>query len=210
MDQRLTGQFIAKMRKEKGFTQAELAETLMISDKTVSKWETGKGLPEVSLMLPLCEQLGISVNELLSGQKLSPTEYQKKAEDNLMNLMQERKENKRKLILECIIVFLTLLAGVTMILVSGLVALPIGWRIALIVISIVVIFGGIFVAGVLEMTAGAFICQNCHEYFVPTKTAFVMGAHTVMRRHLKCPHCGKRTWAKRSLQSQKGETQESE
>ena len=79
MDQKKTGAFIAQMRKEKGLTQAELADLLLISDKTVSKWETGKGLPEVSLMLPLCETLGISVNELLTGAKLSPAEYQKNA-----------------------------------------------------------------------------------------------------------------------------------
>ncbi len=205
MDQKLTGQFIAKMRKEKGLTQRELADILLISDKTVSKWETGGGLPEVSLMLPLCKELGITVNELLSGKRLSASEYQKNAEDNLMNLMQERKDNKRKLILECVIVFITLLAGITMILVSGLAELPTGWRIALIVIALVVIFGGIAVACVLEMTAGAFECQNCKEYFVPTKVAYIMGVHTITRRYLKCPHCGKRTWAKRTLQSQKNE-----
>lgn len=77
MDQKKTGAFIARMRKEKGLTQAELADMLLISDKTISKWETGKGLPEVSLMLPLCEKLDITVNELLTGAKLSPVEYQK-------------------------------------------------------------------------------------------------------------------------------------
>ncbi len=205
MDQKLTGQFIAKVRKEKGLTQKELADILLISDKTVSKWETGGGLPEVSLMLPLCKELGITVNELLSGKRLSSSEYPKNAEDNLMGLMQERKENKRKLILECIIVFLTLLSGITMILLSGLAELPKSWRIALIVIALVVIFGGIAVAAVLEVTAGAFECQSCHEYFVPTKAAYIMGLHTITRRRLKCPRCGKRTWAKRTLQSQKDE-----
>ena len=69
MDQLKTGKFIAEMRKSKGLTQKQLADALLISDKTVSKWECGNGLPEVSLMLPLCEILGITVNELITGKR---------------------------------------------------------------------------------------------------------------------------------------------
>ena len=65
MDQIRTGKFLKDMRREKGWTQSEFAEKLGVSEKTVSKWETGRGLPDVSLMLPVCEQLGITVNELL-------------------------------------------------------------------------------------------------------------------------------------------------
>ena len=83
MDQLKIGKFIAQTRKEKGLTQKQLADALMISDKTVSKWECGNGLPEVSLMLPLCEKLGITVNELLSGKSLTSSEYQKNAEEKL-------------------------------------------------------------------------------------------------------------------------------
>ena len=87
MDQIRIGKFIANARKEKGMTQRELADTLLISDKTISKWECGKGLPEVSLMLPLCEALDIGVNDLLSGERISDIDYKKKAEENMMNLM---------------------------------------------------------------------------------------------------------------------------
>ena len=66
----VTGETIRKLREKQNMTQKQLAEKLSVSDKTVSKWETGKGLPEVSLMLPLCQRLGISVNELLSGERL--------------------------------------------------------------------------------------------------------------------------------------------
>ena len=89
MDQSKTGKFIAAMRREKSMTQRQLADLIGISDKTVSKWETGKGMPEVSLMLPLCELLEISVNELLSGERLTSDDYQKKAEENIMNLVKE-------------------------------------------------------------------------------------------------------------------------
>ena len=71
MDQICIGKFIAEERKKKGYTQRHLSEKLGISDKTVSKWERGNGFPEVSLLLPLCEELDISVNELLSGKRVS-------------------------------------------------------------------------------------------------------------------------------------------
>ena len=208
MNQIQTGKFIAKIRKEQGLTQRELADYLMISDKTVSKWECGNGLPEVSLMLPLCEKLGITVNELLSGKRLNDFEYKKNAEVNIMNLMQEKEENKRKLILESIVVLITLLAGCTLIMVSGLVELPVGWRIALIVIAVLVMAGGIAVAAVLEMTAGAFECSKCHHRFMPTTGAYLMAVHTITRRHLKCPKCGVRNWCKRTLTLEKIEKTE--
>ena len=72
MDQIRIGQFIAATRKAKGLTQRQLAAQLSISDKTISKWETGKGLPDVSLMLPLCGALGITVNDLLTGEQVCP------------------------------------------------------------------------------------------------------------------------------------------
>ena len=78
MDQIKIGKFIASMRKEQSYTQRQLADLLGISDKTVSKWERGNGLPEVSLMLPLCECLHINVNELLSGQRLTAPNTKKK------------------------------------------------------------------------------------------------------------------------------------
>lgn len=67
MDTNATGRFIAELRKQKGYTQKELAEKLMVTDKAISRWETGKGLPDTSLLKPLGEILGVSVNELLSG-----------------------------------------------------------------------------------------------------------------------------------------------
>ena len=81
--------FIAEVRKKRGFTQKQLAEKLEISDKTISKWECGKGFPEVSLVLPLCDELEITVNELLSGEKVSESDYRKKAEENMVRLVKE-------------------------------------------------------------------------------------------------------------------------
>ena len=199
MDQLKTGKFIAQMRKEKGITQRELAEKLLISDKTVSKWECGNGLPEVSLMLPLCELLGITVNELLSGKRLTSSEYQKNAEENIMSLIKERSEAKFRLIIEAIVIVLTLISGCTMILIAGSVDLETWMRVTLTVLALVVIFGGLFVAAALEMRQAVFECKHCKKRFIPTKVAYIMGMHTITRRHLRCPHCNKKSWCKRCL-----------
>ncbi len=78
MNQTEIGEFISKCRKEKKVTQAQLAERLNITDRAVSKWETGKSMPDSSIMLELCEILGITVNDLLSGEKIGMESYEKK------------------------------------------------------------------------------------------------------------------------------------
>lgn len=95
MNQEAVGKFIADCRKEKGLTQLQLAEKLNITNRAVSKWETGKSCPDASLMLELCDILGITVNELLSGERISMENYQKKAEENLVDL-QAKKERAKK------------------------------------------------------------------------------------------------------------------
>lgn len=94
MDQVKIGKFIAAVRKERTLTQRQLGDLLDISDKTVSKWECGNGMPEVSLLMPLCDALEISVNELLSGERLSAA-YQEKAEENLVMLFGETETERR-------------------------------------------------------------------------------------------------------------------
>lgn len=199
MDQTKTGRFIAERRKMKGMTQRELADKLSISDKTVSKWETGKGMPEISLMLPLCEVLEISVNELLSGEVLSADLYKKKAEENIMDLVKEREESKKKLVLMAVTLVITLLASVTLFVISGLADMTTALRVTLIIIGFVVMIGGIFVAAALEISAGTYECKHCKARFVPTFGAYLAGPHTTTRRYLKCPSCGKWSFCKRRL-----------
>ena len=90
MDQKRIGAFIAQCRKEKKLTQMQLAELLGITNQAVSKWENGRGLPEVSLLQPLCDTLGISLNELFSGEHISAEEYKAKAEENISKLFKEK------------------------------------------------------------------------------------------------------------------------
>lgn len=85
MNQIKIGKFIAELRKEKNLTQQQLGDRIGVSDKTVSKWETGRGLPELSTLKPLSDELGISINELLSGERIQKEEYQEKLEENIIN-----------------------------------------------------------------------------------------------------------------------------
>ncbi|MBQ8406134.1 MAG: helix-turn-helix transcriptional regulator [Clostridia bacterium] len=200
MDQITTGKFIAERRKARGLTQRELADLLNISDKTVSKWERGGGLPEVSLMLPLCKELDISVNELLSGKKLSDSEYKQNAEDNILSLIQEeRAKTKFQTIIAVIVVVATFFAGLTLIMLSGFLEMKTLYRILLIVIGAVVILTGIGVAVALEITCGAFECRKCGHRFVPSVGAYLMGIHTATTRLLKCPKCKKTSWCARRM-----------
>ena len=199
MDQVKIGKFISQMRKEKGLTQKQLGEELLISDKTVSKWETGKGMPEVSLMLPLCEKLGINVNELLTGERIPDEDYKKKAEENIMNIMREKEESIRKITISVIVCVITILAGCTLIIVAGLAELETWQRVLLIAIAAVVMAGGIAVAALEDMNAGTYECTHCGARFVPSAKSYIFGAHTITKRKLTCPKCGKRSYCKRRL-----------
>ena len=199
MDQRITGKFIAQRRKELGLTQRELADVLGISDKTVSKWECGAGLPEVSLMLPLCKELGISVNELLSGRTLQDVDYKEKAEHSIVDLMQEKARAKRLSIAYTIVGLISVFAGIVLIMCSGLAGMPTLYRVLLIVIGFITIFAGCIGGMVMELSLGAFACKHCGNRFVPKAKAYLFGEHTFTHRRLKCPKCGKKGYCRRVL-----------
>ena len=85
---------------------------LSISDKTISKWERGNGFPEVSFLFPLSNELEITVNELLSGERLQAMDYKKKAEENMVNLVKEAQERKKKIIMSAMVGVLVIVAAV--------------------------------------------------------------------------------------------------
>ena len=199
MDQIKIGGFIAEERKRKGYTQKILSEKLGISDKTISKWERGNGFPEVSLLIPLCSELDITVNELLSGERVSEEQYRKKAEENMVNLVKEAQENKKKIILSVMVGVLTILAAVPLFMVAGMFDMRTGVRITFIAIGIVVLIIGIAVACIMDREAGAFECPECHERFIPDMKSYIMGAHTLTKRKLICPKCGAHRYCKKVL-----------
>lgn len=191
MDQIKIGKFISETRKTLGITQRQLADALFISDKTVSKWECGKGLPEVSLMLPLCEELHITVNELLTGEKIEETEYKKKAEENMMNLVQENQENRKRMALSVICGVITVIAVAALVVIAAYIDLPVIARAAVIAVALAVAAAGIGAAATLEVRAGYYECPHCKALFVPTMGEYVKGYHTLTKRRLTCHECGK-------------------
>ena len=191
MNQIKTGKFIAETRKAQGLTQKQLADILEISDKTVSKWECGKGLPEVSLMLPLCSALNITVNDLLSGERVSKIEYINKAEENMMNLIKENEENKKRMALAIICGIITVIAVCSLIVIASYIEMPMIARIALILFAAAIAIAGIGAAAMLEIKAGYYECPHCKALFVPTMNEYVKGYHTLTQRKLTCHECGK-------------------
>ena len=153
MDQVKIGSFITEQRKRKNYTQRQLADKLEISDKTVSKWECGNGFPEVSLLLPLCNELEISVNELLSGEKLAETDYKKKAEENMVNLVKEAQESKKKIIMSAMVSVLVIVAAVPLFVVAGMFEMQVWTRVLLMGIGFVIMVMGIAIACVLDREA---------------------------------------------------------
>ena len=190
MDQIRIGKFIAASRKSKGLTQRQLADALSISDKTISKWECGKGLPEVSLMLPLCAALELTVNDLLSGERVSEVDYQKKAERNMMNLMKENEENRKRMALSVITVAITVIAVGALVVIAAYMDLPAVARVLLIVGAVFVAAAGIAAGAMLDRRAGYFECPHCKELFVPSMDAYIKSYHTFTKRRLTCPKCG--------------------
>ncbi len=201
MDQIKIGQFIAQLRKEKGLTQQQLADKLLISNKTVSKWETGKGMPEISLMMPLCETLGITVNELLSGEKLSDNEYKERAEENMVNMLAERQTNVNRLVATLLIFFGT---GITVGLIGCVASsnqLDIYNKIILIIAAIISTVIGLAFGISIDRKAGYFECTKCHKVFTPSGKEYMKSSLTVMPwgARFRCPHCGKTAYCKRRL-----------
>lgn len=199
MDQKQIGKFIAERRRAQNLTQRQLADALSISDKTISKWECGNGLPEVSLMLPLCEKLDINVNELLSGECLSETQYFEKAENNMLNLMKDRTSAKTKVIVTAVSTTITILSVLALIFIVGFVEMPVGVRILQVVLAMAILFADLAVTLLIAVSTEIYECAACGKKFVPTLSAYLWGLHTMKRRKLKCPHCGKRCWDKSYL-----------
>ena len=200
MDQLKIGKFIAQCRKNKNFTQAQLAEKLGITDRAVSKWETGKGLPDASIMLELCNELGISVNELLSGEVIEMENYNVKAEENLLEMKKQKEEADRKLLrLEWVIGYISTITFLVMIFVASYIQMPNLVRGIMIVFGIIVFFVGMDNCLKIEQTAGYYECGKCHHKYVPTYSQVFGTMHFGRTRYMKCPECGKRSWNKKVL-----------
>ena len=200
MDQVKIGKFIAECRKKVNLTQMQLAEKLGITDKAVSKWERGIAMPDTSIMLELCDILGISVNELLSGEKISVENNNQKNEQLLFDMAKEL-EQKNKTVWKSmwVIMIISMTALFSGILIAAFL-IPEGvWQLLTIIGICIMFLIPCFYALKLEVSVGAYKCKNCGHEIVPTYKEAMNAMHMGFTRYLKCPKCNKRTWCKKVL-----------
>ena len=201
MDQLKIGKFIAACRKKENLTQMQLAEKLGITDRAVSKWETGKAMPDSAVMLELCAILKITVNDLLSGEVVTMENYNQEMEKKLLELVKE-KEDKDKMLLKAEII-VGIVAFIPLLLATIFVAYNQNieeWKRGVIVLaSIVPFLISVPFLIKIEQKAGYYKCAECGHRYVPTFKSVLMAPHMGMTRKMTCPACGKRSWQKKVL-----------
>ena len=200
MDQQKIGKFIAQRRKATGLTQAQLAEKLGITDRAVSKWETGKALPDTALMLDLCHILEITVNDLLSGEIVTMENYNKMLEDNLLEVVKQKEQSDKRLLrMELLTGILSLIPLIASMLIITLVPME-EWIASVIVCSCIL---PLFIATPfmikIEQTAGYYECAECDHRYIPTYKSVFFSAHMHTTRYMRCPKCGKKSWQKKVI-----------
>ncbi|MBP5310662.1 MAG: helix-turn-helix transcriptional regulator [Lachnospiraceae bacterium] len=206
MDQEKIGKFIAACRKEKGLTQAALAEKLGITDRAVSKWETGKSLPDASIMMELCELIGTNVNELLTGERIPMDEYAKKAEQSLIEMQAKAEKADRNLLrmeiaMGIIIIPLSIVLAKISEIFSNQGDALIGNALLVLSYVAIVLFG--FIGLKIEHDAGYYECPNCGERYVPSMLSVILAIHLGTARRLKCPYCEKKGFHKKVISKKK-------
>ena len=200
MDQIKIGKFIAECRKKQQLTQMQLAEKLNVTDRAVSKWENGKTMPDSSIMLELCHILQISVNDLLNGEVISMENYNKKLEQQLLEMVEQKVENDKKLLtLEWVIGILSLLVLFIPILIASFVSMEEWQKLAVAFSGFIPAFAGFCFAVRIEQIAGYYECQKCKHKYVPSYKATTFAMHMGRTRYLKCPNCNKKSWNKKVL-----------
>ncbi|MBQ9735864.1 MAG: helix-turn-helix transcriptional regulator [Clostridia bacterium] len=198
MDQVKIGRFIAECRKKADLTQMQLAEKLNITDRAVSKWETGRAMPDSSIMLALCDILGISVTDLLCGEVVSMENNNKELETKLLESLREKEKADRRLLrMEIVTGILCLPVLLGCVLLAELLALP-EWQ------KVLIVLGGLLPLLIatpfmirIEQVAGYYECAHCKARHVPKYSSVFGAMHFGRTRYMKCPSCGKRSWQKK-------------
>ena len=202
MDYNKIGDFIIKERKAKNLTQSKLAEKVFVSEKTVSKWETGKGVPDTTTLPKLCEVFNVSLNELLNGERIKAEDYNKKAEEQLLKYQAE-KERLNKTLLKVEVV-LGVISTLMLIVPCFVGAFLIDFGYVPEWLGTIITFSG-FIPGFIglcftlkiEQMAGYYECKECGHKQVPTYKETFVAHHIGRTRYLKCEKCQKKTWHKK-------------
>ena len=200
MDQIKIGKFITECRKKKNLTQAQLAENLNITDRAISKWETGKSMPDFDIMLKLCEILEISVNELLCGEMINREQKDEQLNELIFQMAKnEERYHKRLRHSAYVIIATSMVALVCLITLISLLIPECGFQYFMIIVAIILFIIPCIIAFKFKVETGYYECKNCQHMFVPNYKEIALLMQTPTRRLLKCPKCGKWTWCKKVL-----------
>ena len=192
MDQIKIGKFIAACRKEQGMTQMQLAEKLNITDRAISKWETGKAMPDSSIVLELCRLLDITANDLFNGERISSEDYGKKTAAQLVEVLKQKEVAEKHLMrLKTWMDVLSLIFAAVMIPIwhfsknPGFVVgtLPL-WFLSLLFTRL---------TRPVDYEVGFYQCDKCKHTQVPKRKKFTLNNSFGDKMDLRCPHCNKRT-----------------
>ena len=195
MDQIKIGKFIAAKRKEQKLTQLQLAEKLGLTDRAVSKWETGKSLPDASVMLELCGLLRITVNDLLSGEVVSMEKYNEETEKNLIEMIRQKEQaDKRLLSIEVFIAVISIAFLMVLLFIAIFIKMNDGIRFSLIGFGFVQFVISMLFALRIEQVTGYYKCAKCEHKYIPNFISVNKAMHLGRKRYMKCPECGKRSW----------------
>lgn len=200
MDQIKIGRFISECRKKQNLTQMQLAEKLNITDRAISKWENGKAMPDSSIMLDLCKELKINVNELLSGEVIEMNGYNEKMEQNLLEIVKQKEEADKKLLnLEIVLGYSSTITFLVLMGIVYYVEMPKWIRLVLFTFGIIIFFTGLLSCLKIEQTAGYYECAKCHHKYIPDYKSVFWSMHSGRTRYMKCPKCNKKSWQKKVI-----------
>ena len=200
MDQIKIGKFIAECRKKNNLTQMQLAEKLNITDRAISKWENGKAMPDTSIMIELCSELNINVNDLLCGEIIGKDAYNKQLEQNIIDMIKQKEaSDKRLLTMEIVMGVLISIVFFALIFIASFAEIKSWLRITLIITGFIPFIIMLPFAIRIEQTAGYYECQICHNKYIPTFSSVLWSMHINRTRYMKCPKCNKRSWQKKII-----------
>lgn len=200
MDQVKIGKLIAERRKMFNLTQMQLAEKLNITDRAVSKWETGKSMPDSSIMLELCDVLKITVNDLLRGEVVTVDNYNRELENNLLEMIKQKEQaDKRLLATEIVLGIICLIPLMAAVGFAAVMPLE-EWRKNIILIAgFIPLLAATPFAIKIEQKVGYYECQKCGHIHIPKYSSVFLAMHINRTRYMRCPTCGKMSFQKKVL-----------
>ena len=200
MDQIKIGKFIKERRNLKNITQSELASILGITDRAISKWENGICMPDVGTIPEICKILDITVNDLFSGEIVKIKDYDKKLEENLLELAKkEEAQNKKMMIYEYVIGFISSITFLVLMFTLSYAVENQVVRIILFIIAFLILIVGVSFALKIETETGYYECKKCHHKYIPSYKSVYFAIHYGTTRYLKCPKCHQKSWNKKVM-----------